>query len=356
MSKKSKILLIVPYPLSRAPSQRFRVELFFRSLCNSGMSYDVLPFLDDSTFAILYGNSSYLKRGWGVLKGYWKRLTALFTLHRYDYIFIHREATPLGPPFFEFLAAKVFRKKMIYDFDDAIWIADSKSKILNWWKAYWKIALICKWAYKVVAGNDFLCDFARRFNKNVVLIPTCVDTENVHNRIKDQEEQPITIGWTGSHTTLRFLDPIVPILKSFAEKCGIRTVVICNRPPAFSFPGLTYVPWNAACEIDDLLEIHVGIMPLQNDLWSKGKCGFKLIQYLSLGIPAVASPVGVNINIIENGVTGFLCDSDEEWEQAFTKLINDVQLRKIMGEYGRRKMVVEYSIHAYEKEFVALFS
>jgi glycosyltransferase involved in cell wall biosynthesis len=356
MAEGKKVLFIVPYPLHRAPSQRFRVELYLPFLERAGVHYKILPFLDDNTYTVLYSNSSWLKKGWGVFRGFLKRISALFLVGRYDYIFIHREASPLGPPFFEFIVANIFHKQIIYDFDDAVWIPDSKSKLLNWFKAFWKIGFICKWASKVVGGNDFLCGYARRFNENVVMIPTCVDTENIHNSIKDQDELPITIGWTGSHSTLRYLDPIVPVLKAFAEKFDIGTVIICNKPPLFSFPGLRYIPWKEESEIDDLLSIHIGIMPLQDDLWNEGKCGFKLIQYLSLGIPAVASPVGVNTKIIEQGVNGFLCNTYQEWEQALSSLINDVQLRKTMGESGRRKVIAEYSIQAYEIEFIGLFS
>jgi glycosyltransferase involved in cell wall biosynthesis len=356
MPEKKKVLFIVPYPLHRAPSQRFRVELFLPFLKQAGIDFTVLPFLDDHTYLVLYSHSSLLKKIGGVVKGFLRRIMALVRIHQYDYIFIHREASPLGPPFFEFFAAKVFRKKIIYDFDDAIWIADSKNKILNWLKAYWKIKFICSWAYKVVGGNEFLCSYAGKFNGNVVLIPTCVDTENVHNRVKDQEDQPMTIGWTGSHSTLRYLDPIVPVLKSFAENFGVRTVIICNKPPQFSFQGLQYVPWKEASEINDLLQIHIGIMPLQNDIWSEGKCGFKLIQYLSLGIPAVASPVGVNKQIIEQGVNGYLCTEVADWEKALSGLLTDIRRREEMGINGRKKIVQSYSMTAYKNGFLKLFT
>jgi glycosyltransferase involved in cell wall biosynthesis len=355
MVEKIKVLFLVPYPLGRAPSQRFRVELFLPFLQRSEVSYKILPFLDDHTYAVFYGNSSSFKKGWGVFIGFLKRIKALLSVSKYDYVFIHREASPLGPPFFEFVAAKLFHKKIIYDFDDAIWIPNSQGKLLNYLKAYWKIGLICRWAYKVVGGNDFLCSYARRYNDSVFLIPTCVDAENKHNKIKDQAEQPITIGWTGSHSTLRYLDPIVPVLKKLAQVHNLRTLIICNKPPKFSLRGLIFIPWNKDSEVEDLLQLHVGIMPLEDDVWSQGKCGFKLVQYLSLGIPAVASPVGVNNKMLEHGINGFLCSTSEEWENALLTLISDVELRRSMGNSGRKKMNAEYSVQAYEKEFVGLF-
>jgi len=356
MPSPAKVLFLVPYPLHRAPSQRFRVENFLPFLDQQGIEYKLAPFLDEATFSILYSNASAIRKGLGVLKGFLKRLyLLLFAIHRYDYVFVHREASPLGPPIFEFLAAKVFRKKLIYDFDDAIWIADSTNKALNWVKAYWKVRHICSWAHTVVGGNEYLCNYARQYNANVVLIPSCVDVERQHNKLKDQDQRPLTLGWTGSHSTLKYLDRLVPQLSALAAR-GVRILIICNKPPAFHFEGLQFVQWKEETEIDDLLQMNIGIMPLEEDAWSKGKCGFKLIQYLSLGIPAIASPVGVNQQIIEEGKNGFLATTIEQWQQAIDTLVDDEALRKQMGTAGRSKIEKDYSIQAYETVFAGLFS
>src|SRR5215212_6589521 len=125
MKEKKRILFVVPYPLDKAPSQRFRVEQFFPVLDENGIGYTVASFLDDKTWAVLYQQSSFVKKGWGVVKGFLKRFALLFKAAKYDYVFVHREASPIGPPFFEFFLAKVFRKKLIYDFDDAIWMVNT---------------------------------------------------------------------------------------------------------------------------------------------------------------------------------------------------------------------------------------
>ena len=357
MPEKKKVLFLVPYPLRFAPSQRFRVELFLPYLTAQGIEYKVAPFLDAATFSVLYSKASSLKKGWGVLKGFLTRLwTVLFVAPRFDYIFIHREASPLGPPLFEFLLSKIFRKKIIYDFDDAIWIPDSPGKLLNWLKAFWKIKWICKWSFKVAGGNEYLCNYAGRYNSNVVLIPTCVDTQYQHNRIKDQTAKTVTIGWTGSHSTLKYLDPLVPLLKSLAREFSVRVLVICNQKPSFFFEGLEFIQWSEQHEIDDLLQMNIGIMPLPADAWSEGKCGFKLIQYLSLGIPAVASPVGVNQKIIGEDYSRFLCSTEEEWRSALVALIEDANLRNEIGRKGRSRMEMHYSIQANVGRFIALFS
>jgi glycosyltransferase involved in cell wall biosynthesis len=146
------------------------------------------------------------------------------------------------------------------------------------------------------------------------------------------------------------------VFKRILNDHDVEVVIISNKPPSFSFPGLRYVPWIENTEVDDLLQLDIGLMPLQQDPWCEGKCGFKLIQYLSLGIPAIASPVGVNKNIIENGVTGYLCETEAQWLSALSALIIDPNARQRMGNAGRVKIENDYSIKAHAVTFKRLFN
>jgi glycosyltransferase involved in cell wall biosynthesis len=359
MQNNRKVLFLVPYPLHRAPSQRFRVELFLPLLQERQIPYRVEPFLDETTWGVLYSNASAIKKGIGVIKGFLRRVYVLFfVLPWYEYVFVHREASPVGPPIFEFFISKLWRKKLIYDFDDAIWIPNTskENKIVSWLKAFWKVKYICRWSYKVVGGNAFLCAYARRYNANVLLIPTCVDADRQHNRLKEQQTPNVVVGWTGSHSTMGYLKSIVPVLQAVAEEQKIAIVIISNKPPPFSLPRLQFISWKEATEIEDLLQLNIGVMPLEEDAWCEGKCGFKLIQYLAMGIPAVASPVGVNRQIIEQGKNGFLCKSEQEWHTALTTLIKDDVLRTEMGKAGRARVVQQYSVQANAAAFVSLFA
>jgi glycosyltransferase involved in cell wall biosynthesis len=223
-------------------------------------------------------------------------------------------------------------------------------------KAFWKVKYNCRWAYKVVGGNKYLCDYARRFNKNVVLIPTCVDTVARHNQLKETQNGKLTIGWTGSHSTLHYLDDIIPVIKQLQDEFDFNFLVIANRAPELPLRDWTFVPWQEKTEVADLLKLDIGIMPLKHDSWSEGKCGFKLIQYLALGIPAVASPVGVNPQIIDGGRNGFLCITPDEWYQALKHLLLDRDLRKDLGGHGRKKMMDQYSVQSQEQRFLGLFN
>jgi len=357
--QKGSILFLVPFPLHQAPSQRFRMEIYEPYLRREGISYSIVPFMDISTSQKLYKSGGNLNKAWGTLKGYLRRLKViLIDIHRYEFVFITRQAAPLGPPIFEFIISKIWRKKMIFDFDDALWIPRTsiENKFAEWLKCSWKIKYICKWSYKVTAGNQFLFDYASKYNNKVLLLPTTVDLDRQHNMIKTHHFGKVVVGWTGSHSTLCFLEPIISLINQLQKELDFTLLVICNKRPDFDLKDWQYIEWSEEREIEDLLKMDIGIMPLTQDKWSLGKCGFKIIQYLSLGIPAIASPVGVNNVIIEDGKNSFLCSSKEDWRNSLSTLIHNHELRKKMGEEGKKKIIAEYNTSVIVPTFIQLFS
>ena len=353
-----RIAFIVQLPKKVSPGQRFRFEIYEPILAANGFQVDTYSFFDIKTYNILYKKGKVFVKALGLLRGIFNRVVLLFKIRSYDYIFLQREFTPLGPPVFEWIVVKILRCKIVYDFDDAIWIPDriAEHAFTRWMKCRWKIEYICKWAYKISVGNIYLAEFAKQFNSNVFVIPTCVDTEVHHNKLKVHQDGIPVIGWTGSHSTLKYLEIILPVITKLNKESSFIFQVISNQPPEFSFSNLRFIQWKEDSEIEDLLQIDIGIMPLPDDEWSEGKCGFKLIQYLSLGIPAVASPVGVNKIIMEDGTNGFLCGNANEWKIAIQKLLSDSSLRQTMGMAGRKKIEQQYSISSQKEKFLALFS
>ncbi len=354
------ILFVVPYPHNEAPSQRFRFEQYFQALKNNSITYNIAPFLSIKTWRILYQEGNNFSKSWYVFVSFLKRVTLLFKLSGYDYIFIHREATPFGPPFFEWSVKSIWRKKIIYDFDDAIWLDDpnetGKIKHLVKWKR--KVKSICRWSHKISCGNSYLANYAFQFNENVIVNPTTIDTINLHNlkRVKNNSLQDkITIGWTGTHSTLHYLQDIIPVIKVLEQKFNFQFLVISNTAPNFDLKSLKFIKWNKLTEIEDLNQIDIGIMPLTDDKWSKGKCGFKALQYMALAKPVVASPVGVNVEIIDEGETGFLVNSLKDWEISLSKLISSVKERERMGEKGLQKIQKYYTVSSNEHNFLSLF-
>lgn len=361
MSKPKKILFLLPYPLHKAPSQRFRVENLLYLLDEAGYEYQLAPFLTESDWAILYRPGGHIRKAFGILRGFFKRFVLIFTgVFSYDYIFIHREGSPVGPPIFEFWLAKIWRKKIIFDFDDAIWIPNTsaQNRIASKIKCFWKTKLLCKWAFRVAAGNDFLKAFADSSGGTTpaTRIPTVVNMTTRYNRLHETTQGKVHIGWTGSHSTLKFLDPLMPVIQRIQDELGCGFLVIADKKPDLPLKDWSFYPWNEAKEIEDLLRIDIGVMPLVHDAWSEGKCGFKLIQYLALGIPAVANSVGVNKLIIEEGKNGFLADDPETWYRSLKVLVTDAAKRQEMGRAGKEKMLREYSIESQRTAFLSLFA
>lgn len=357
-----KILFIVPYPVANSPSQRFRFEQYFQTLQDNAIHFSVQSFLNDHGWTIIYQNGRSLSKLLILLKGFINRFLLLFRLPQFDFVFIHREASPLGPPIFEWIIAKIFRKKIIYDFDDAIWLTDRKNESILLRVVKWrsKVASICKWSYRVSAGNEYLCAYARQFNQNVVYNPTTIDTDHLHNAQLyniEKDLNKIIIGWTGSHSTLKYLKEIEPALTILEKKYSqLELLVIADKPPILSLINVRFLPWSFETEIKGLLETDIGIMPLPDDEWAHGKCGFKALQYMALEIPAVISPVGVNTIIIESGNEGYFASTTSEWLHTLEVLINDAALRKRMGKNGRTKIINHYSVQSNSTTFLKLFS
>jgi glycosyltransferase involved in cell wall biosynthesis len=355
-----KILFLVPYPLKEAPSQRFRFEQYLRLLHQHGSTFTIQSFLSLNNWRVFSQSGNHIRKYSALINGFGKRFIALLIAPNYDFIFIHREATPVGPPIAEWILVRILKKKIIFDFDDAIWLTDRKTedKLMAWLKCRSKIAQVCSWSYKVSAGNSYLVGYAKQFCANTILLPTTIDTEYHHkssNHMQNSSDS-ITIGWTGSYSTLKYLSIVQEALKKIEiEFPSVSILIIADQRPALSLPRWEFIPWNANSEIDDLLKIDIGIMPLPDDEWTKGKCGFKALQYMSLEIPTIASPVGVNGEIIDHGVSGYLANSEQEWLEALRALISNPSLRSIIGKKGKHEVDVRYSTIANSPAFLSLF-
>lgn len=352
-----KIVFIAPYPQGQAPSQRFRFEQYFTILEQNGYSLEFHSFLSQKAWNTLYKEGSFVAKSIGMLSSFWRRFMLLFKLRNVDYIFIHREASMIGPPIFEWIIAKVLRKKYIYDFDDAIWLpnySESNARFHRL-KAYGKVKRIIKWAGTVSAGNDYLKNYALQFNANVHVIPTTIDLVHVHNVFADQAITPVNIVWTGTHTTMEYLRSFIPLLHELEKEHTFTFTIISNQEPNFKLNSLRYIQWNKATEIRDLAASSIGIMPMDENEWSEGKCGFKGLQYMALGIPALLSPVGVNKEIINDGQNGFLCANDAEWKTRLIELIHNKELREKLGREGYKTVKERFSVEAIAPAYLKLF-
>jgi glycosyltransferase involved in cell wall biosynthesis len=350
-----KILAIMQHRKDRSPGQRFRFEHFIPALEDAGYEVVFSNIINEKDDNVFYSHGNYFAKLRIVIKSFFHRLRDLKTAKTCDLVFIYREAFMLGSTYFEKRFAKL-NVPVVFDFDDSIWLNDTSegNQNLAWLKKPEKTSQICKYASLVMVGNQYLADYAAKFNDNVFILPTCINTDYHIVREYGAKDERICIGWTGTTTTVKHYDTAIPVLLKLKEKYGdkIYFKVIVNADKWTKEIDVKLVRWSKESEIADLCEFDIGIMPLPDDEWSRGKCGFKGLQCMALGIPVIMSPVGVNIDIISHNKNGFLADSQQEWFDYLSTLIEDKATRVKIGEAGRETVIREYSVEAWKEKFV----
>lgn len=231
-------------------------------------------------------------------------------------------------------------RTFILDVDDGIFLRHPE-----------KFDCLARMADLVIAGNAAIAERARTVTRKVVTIPTCVDTD-VYTPAHERPAGPPTLGWIGTSSNLPYLRRLAPVLRAVQQRHDCRLRLIVDESPEIELlrgEGVhcDWIPWSSRREIAELRQLDIGLMPLPDDEWSRHKCGFKLLQYMAVGLPAVASPVGVNREIVVSGQTGFLAATDVEWEAALESLLSDAELRRRLGTAGRERTVQNYSVASH---------
>ncbi len=343
---KNRLLYIAPHRPERSPGQRFRFEQYQGFLQANGFEITYSPIVNGWDDKVLYQKGRYLAKIWIGVKGILLRLRDVLRMNRFDVILVYREAHFVGTTFFEWCFSKS-RAALVFDFDDAIWLNDVSegNNNLSWLKKPAKTARIAQLSNVVMVGNSFLAEYAAITNPQTVIIPTTIDTIK-YKRRKLTNNQSVIIGWIGSLTTIKHFQEAIPFLIPLKEKYGERIgfKVIVDIDFKDERLGLVSTKWNKNTEVEELNSIDIGIMPLPNNDWSRGKCGFKGIQYMSLGIPTVMTPVGVNVDIIEHEKNGLLALTNEEWVDSLSQLIESPELRERLGNAGRKTIEERFSV------------
>jgi glycosyltransferase involved in cell wall biosynthesis len=295
---------------------------------------------------VLYEPGRMAVKSQETFRGYLRRLKEVFRTASADVVFVYREAAMLGPAWIERLFA--CQLPLVFDFDDAIYLTDTSQANAwsRWLKPSTKAATICRLASHVIVGNEFLARFAKDLSREISVVPSTIDTDYYRVHPRAPNNVPV-IGWTGSVTTLPYLTALAPALRRLREKQEFELRVIGTK---VDFKGLAVncVPWRAETEPDDLSSVDVGLMPLPDNEWSRGKCGMKALQYMALEIPPVVSPVGVNATIVEDTVNGFHARTEEDWVDRIALLLKDELLRRGLGRQARKTVVESFSaaVHA----------
>ena len=277
-------------------------------------------------------------------------MVALFREPFYDVIFIQKLVLPHVYPLPEILLCKLgkwLKRSVIFDFDDAIYtVSEVRAKTLFEKLTYnGRVRKIISLCDSVVAGNDYLGQFTRKYNQRVYVVPTSIDLAKYPVRmLQGKKSIPVVIGWIGTPSTTPYLNVIVPVLQEIAAQREIIFRVIGGG--SFECPGVKveYWRWSLESEVEDISSLDIGVMPLSDDPWTRGKCGLKLLQYMAAGVPAVASPVGVNNKIIVDGINGYLAKDTKEWVAKIEKIIKSPAAHLDMLQQARQTVENEYSI------------
>lgn len=350
-----RVLFIASHRPNRSPSQRYRFEQYFRFLEHNGFRCELSHIISEADDRYFYSPGNFLRKLWILIKSFYIRFKDVRRYRDYDIVFVQREAIMVGITWFE----RRIRKsgaKYIFDFDDSIWVMDTSegNKKYEWLKDPEKTARNIRHADLVIAGNTYLADYARHYNGHVMVIPTTIDTD-VHRPLPVQKDK-VVIGWSGSLTTIKHFEYAVEFLKVIKKKypeveiCVISDDVYTN--PELEVKG---VKWCAEKEVETINSFSIGIMPLPNDEWAKGKCGLKGLSYMACEVPTVMSPVGVNMEIIQHGANGFLASTTEEWFYCLSQLIESATLRQQMGKAARETVIAKYSVRSQQENYLKAF-
>jgi len=347
----ARILFITPSPIQSA-SERYRIYQFLPYLERAGFACKVRPFAT----RVLHRAIQKERLAPKLLLTpfcYLRRMLDLAAVSGYDVVVVHRGIFPFPWPALEKVVIRR-HTKVIFDFDDAIHIGHRDTAVT-------KYPLIYKFKYgpgvngmlshcaHVIAGNRTLAEHALQFNSQVSIIPTVVDLEQYAYQPIRAAGEIVTIGWVGSRSTSPYLLEIEPVLRrlSGAHPGKIRFRLYGHPQRSMNLPNFESLPFALASEIADLRTIDIGIMPVPDNDWTRGKCAFKAIQYMALGIPAAISPVGMATEVVQHGVNGFWARTPEEWFEALHRLVCDAELRRRFAEEGRKTVEAHYSLRTW---------
>jgi glycosyltransferase involved in cell wall biosynthesis len=357
-----KILIIADHRLNRSPSQRYRFEQYLSCFKANGFDWELSEIITEKDDKIFYSPGNYFGKAWILLKSVFIRLKDLRRAKQFDVIFIQREALLLGSSYFEKQFYK--RGKVVFDFDDSIWLLDTspENKKFEFLKNPDKTKINITQAHCVIAGNSFLANYAKQFNKNTVIIPTTIDSDfhipkpELRSFDSAQPDKKIVIGWSGSISTIKHFEMAIPALKQIHNKYPNKIEIHVIGQGSYSHPEINVISknWSSTTEVDHLNCFDIGIMPLPNDEWVKGKCGLKGLSYMACGVATVMSNVGVNSEIIEHGKNGFLAKTDQEWVDCLSQLIENAYLRRKIGQAGRDTVVKNYSVNAHKDAYLSV--
>lgn len=343
--------LILSRYASRGASSRVRFLQYLDYFCANGLEVKVAPLFSDSYVSAMYNGN---RRVFEIVSCCWNRLKYVLSARCYDVVMLEKEVLPYIPAVFERLLGRMGVPYLV-DYDDALFhLYDTHKKFFVRLFLGKKIDAVMRCAAVVVAGNDYLAERARNAGAaRVEVIPSVVDTDCYRPREGPENEIPV-VGWIGTPKTSHYLRPLLPVFEALQREMPVRFVAVGAREGDFTGTPVQVWPWSEETEVDSIQRFDIGIMPLEDSPWSRGKCGYKLIQYMACGLPVVASPVGVNRQIVIEGENGVLAETADEWQRALEALlVLGPRGRRAMGSVGRKRVENWYSLRVQAPRFLA---
>lgn len=357
MMKKHKMLIICPAPEKVYPSQRLKYEQYFNHWKDEDYQIQISPFMNAQLWEILYKNGHLFSKIILTIWGYLRRIYDVFRAPFFDIVYIHLWVTPFGSSLFEYLI-KWANPHIVYDIDDAVF-KGHKSQMnwfIAWMKGKKKIFTLMKISKYVIVCTKYLEEEALKHNKNVIDISSTFDTDRFTAVQSYEDSETITLGWTGSHSTIPFLHLLDNVLQQLSKIRKIKLWVVCDRDFELEGVDIENFRWTESTEVADLHCMQIGLYPTPKEEWVLGKSGLKALTYQSCGIPCVATAFGSNLENIYHGNNGFLADSDEEWIECLTKLIDDRELREKIGKNGRENVMKHFSLEANKIKYLNIIN
>jgi glycosyltransferase involved in cell wall biosynthesis len=350
-----RVLALTPNLYGISPGQRSSIELWEKVLEPAGITMDHSPFETERLREVIYGRGRFGAKATELGRAYGRRLRSLRIVDDYDAVLVYREAALVGPALIERLVAR--HKPVIYQLDDPLYVP-YRSPFSGWFsylKFFGKVGRICRLSKVVIVNSSHHREYAGRFNSNVWQIPSVVDADVYRPSEHGSRNGSVCIGWSGSASTVDNLQVIADPVKEVARRLDVRLRLIGVEESPFPGVETTALPWRAETEVEDLSALDVGLLPLPLTEWNKRKFFLKLVQYMALGIPAVATPLGSNPEVIEHGRTGFLANTRGEWVQFLERLAADPDLRSEMGARSAELAHQKYTLQANADRIVSAF-
>lgn len=353
-----KILFLTIYPES-FPSTRFRICQYFPYLEKEKIRFKFSPSLPWKLFNSLYGKKGKLRKGVFIILVILKRIIDFISLPFFHVVVIQKGIMPFSLRWLE-KVIRILSRRIIFDIDDAVYLNPDTSlpKFLSFFEDRKQVEKIMKLSDMVVVGNNNLEKYARKFNKKVVVLPTPVDTQIFKPSQQILEKDKITVGWIGSKSTNKYVNFLIPVLNKLNERINLEFLLCSNSIDDILIDKLNikvnFLPWSFENEKTFFQKIDIGVMPLPDNEWERCKCGLKLLQYMASGIPSVASPVGINKEIIKDGENGFLAKDEKEWIDKLFKVCMSDEIRKKFAKNGRKTVEEKYSVNALFPAFLKI--